>query len=342
MPAWFEETEGGRLLLEASDLRPAPPGSGDSPLGTKAGMIGWKTVERRDGRYFGVGIDGRRWDKPLLQHDGTVALPVALLRQVGTNEFLPVTTAGPQAGQRSLFQAGPNLYVPVTGGPRAGSYSIWDPSGSTTIASLQDSGSDHASGQATALPLSFWHFLRPRDQASSQKLRKISERECAALLKAAEEDRKLEHDIPRGRTKETALGPLEKTLPAVKKLLPTAPERMALGIARFSNGRDEPAPRSSRFATRRSLIRRRNRRPRRRLSISHVIAPRLSGEWSRFRCTEPTKRSRRVRIWQPPRSFSKESPTGAIFRRLATSGSRCWKICLCGAGKRTGGPLQKK
>ena len=162
VPAWFEETEGGRLLLEASDLRPAPPGSGDSPLGTKAGMIGWKTVERRDGRYFGVGIDGRRWDKPLLQHDGTVALPVALC-QVGTNEFLPVTTAGPQAGQRSLFQVGPNLYVPVTGGPRAGSYSLWDPSGSTTIASLQDSAKRlrfRAGDGSAALFLAFFEAAR--------------------------------------------------------------------------------------------------------------------------------------------------------------------------------------
>ena len=47
-------------------------------------MLGWKAVKRRDGSYFGQGIDGRRWDKPLIQADGTFALPVALLRQPGT------------------------------------------------------------------------------------------------------------------------------------------------------------------------------------------------------------------------------------------------------------------
>ena len=183
----------------------APAGCGDSPLGIKGGMIGWKTVRHFDGSYFGVGIDGRRWDKSLLKDDGTFALPIALLRQVGTNEFLPVTTSGLPADD----------------------YSIWDPSGSTIVAKLKDFESDYASGQVTVLPLSFWHFLRARHPASSKKLRGISESDCAALLKAAHEDRELEHAIPRGKTKETASAPLESLLPAVKKLLPTAPERMA-------------------------------------------------------------------------------------------------------------------
>ena len=66
VPAWFEETEGGTVEFGASELMPAPAGAEDSPLGAKDGMLGWKTVKRRDGSYFGQGIDGRRWDKPLL------------------------------------------------------------------------------------------------------------------------------------------------------------------------------------------------------------------------------------------------------------------------------------
>ena len=75
VPPWFEETEGGTIELGASELMPAPTGAEDSPLGTKDGMLGWKAVKRSDGSYFGLGIDGRRWDKPLLQQDGSFAIP---------------------------------------------------------------------------------------------------------------------------------------------------------------------------------------------------------------------------------------------------------------------------
>jgi hypothetical protein len=207
VPPWFEETEGGKIELSTSDLRPAPPGARESPLGTKDGMIGWKTVKRPDGSYFGLGIDGRRWDKPLIQADGKSTWPVALLRQPGTNALLPVTTTGPPGGN----------------------YWIWDPSGSTIVATLEAFQSDVALGQATVLPLLFWHFLRVRDPASSQKLRRVSRADCVALLKAAEEDRALEQVVPRGSGKTAA--ERKNTLSAVKKLLPGAPERMVLGVA---------------------------------------------------------------------------------------------------------------
>ena len=191
---WFEETDGGTIELGASDLRPAPPGAKDSPLGTKDGMIGWKSVKRGDGSYFGMGIDGRRWDKPLIQPDGTDALPVALLRQPGTSEFLPVTTSG----------------------PRMANYWIWDPGGSTVVATVQDFEGDDDDGRATVLPLQFWHFLRARHQASSQKLRGVSHAECAALLKAAAADRAGARRAARrrqksGRKEEPALRPEEAT-----------------------------------------------------------------------------------------------------------------------------------
>ena len=69
-------------------------------------MIGWKTVERRDGSFFGVGIDGRRWDKPLIDYDGSRP-PVALLRQPGTDAYLPVTTRG-TGRMRRLLALGPD------------------------------------------------------------------------------------------------------------------------------------------------------------------------------------------------------------------------------------------
>ncbi len=207
VPPWFEETDGGTIEWGSSDFRPAPTGAKDSPLGTRDGMIGWKTVKRPDGSYFGQGIDGRRWDKPLMDADGTFAMPVALLRQPGTNEFLPVTTTGRGVGN----------------------YTIWDPTGSTMVATTHDFDSDDADEQRTVLPLPFWHFLRQRDRAASLKLRGITHAQCEALLKAVEEDRSLAPVVPHG----SGLGPVErkKLLSALKKLLPEAPKRMALGVA---------------------------------------------------------------------------------------------------------------
>ena len=73
-------------------------------------------------------------------------------------------------------------------------------------------------------------FCKLRDQASSQKLRAITHAQCAALLKAAEEDRALEQVVPHGSGQEAA--ERKNLLSAVKKLLPEAPKRMALGVAR--------------------------------------------------------------------------------------------------------------
>jgi hypothetical protein len=204
VPAWFEETEGGVVAFEFSELVPAPPGTENSPLGAKDGMLGWKAVRRRDGTLFGVGIDGRRWDKP------AALAPIGLLRQPGTQEYLPVTSRD---------------------STRVGHYALWDPSGSTMIAQLQDFADDYAYGQVTLLPLPFWHLLKVRDEASSRKLRAISQDACAALFEAGAEDRAQQAGKLRGRSAEATKDRLARLLCAVKKLLPTAPERMVVGIA---------------------------------------------------------------------------------------------------------------
>jgi hypothetical protein len=210
VPAWFEETDGGTIEFGASELMPMPAGAEDSPMGTKDGMIGWKTVQRRDGSYFGQGIDGRRWDKPLIHQDGLVAWPVGLLRQPGTKEYLPVTTDA----------------------NRAGSYWLWDKGGATVVAIVQIFTRGYAHGQVNVLPLRFWHLLKLRDAASSVKLRAISLDQCAALFKAAAEDRAQQKGPRRGVAFEPPENPLPNLLAAVKNLLPSAPERMALGVAR--------------------------------------------------------------------------------------------------------------
>src|SRR5262249_49349327 len=153
-------------------------------------------VKRRDGSYVGVGIDGRRWDQPLRKLDGSFAIPVALLRQPATNEFLPVTSVG----------------------GRGNHYWLWDPSGTTVVATLESFSRTYAQGQVSVLPLRFWHLLKLRDEASSRKLRTIQRDDCATLLKAAADDRSREQASRHAGGKHAPETPLTSLLPAVKKL----------------------------------------------------------------------------------------------------------------------------
>lgn len=203
VPEWFEDSQGDSVDFGASELLPMPRGAEESPLGVKNGMIGWKAVRRNGNFAFAEGIDGRRWDKPL----GPLS-PVALLRRPGATDYLPVTGAN----------------------GRAGVLSLWDPTGSTVVAVLEPLGHDYAYGQVVIPPLRYWHLLKVRDEASSKLLRTISHEQCAELFKAAAIDRGNQIDRRDGVV---PLGPIDATLPAVKQLLPTAPERLAVGVARI-------------------------------------------------------------------------------------------------------------
>jgi hypothetical protein len=206
VPPWFEQTDGGTIELSACELRKAPVGAEDSPLGVKNGLLGWKAIKRRDGTLYGEGIDGRRWDKPFA--DGTI---IGLLRQPGAEAYLPVTTT-------------------VRG--RYGPYRIWDPTGTTAIADLVNFEPEYAHGQVALLPLVYWHLLKPRDEKSSRLMRDVDMDKCATLYAAATEDRIKNGNVVviGGKAQPVHLA---KLLPAVKQWLPTAPERMALGVARL-------------------------------------------------------------------------------------------------------------
>jgi hypothetical protein len=204
VPAWFEDSQGGAADVGASELLPMPRGAEDSPLGVKDGMIGWKMIRRNGSFAYAEGIDGRRWEKPL----GAFP-PVAMLRRPGAADYLPVSSANGRQGTV---------------------WTLWDPTGSTVVATLQALGHDYACGQVAIPPLRYWHLLKVRDEASSKLLRNISYDQCAELFKAAAIDRG--NQIVR-RDGVVPLGRIDATLPAVKKLLPTAPERLAIGIARI-------------------------------------------------------------------------------------------------------------
>ena len=221
VPPWFEKTDGGELVAENSELHGVPKVAADSPLGTKGGLVGWKTIKRRDGTYFGEGIDGRRWEKPLIDCNGEPEVPVALLQQPGTDSFWPIT---------------------VPRGNRSGPYTLWDPLGTTEISRLVDYNAEDAWGQVTLLPIQFWHLLKPRDIASSKKLRSVSKKQCEALLKAAAEDRAGQAaGAARRKRDQVSEETAPKLLAAVKNFLPNAPERLVLGLVRFVQDSDSRA-----------------------------------------------------------------------------------------------------
>ncbi len=214
VPAFFEKTDGGEIDYDISELFAAPKGLDDSPLGISQRLIGWKTIKRRDASYVGEGIDGRRWDKPLITPQGDAARPIALLPQPGTDEYLPVTTHG----------------------GRSGNYWIWDPAGRTVVAvveDFEDFNEDEPSEQVLVLPIRFWHLMKVRDQGSSKILRKLTEKQSQELLAAAAADLTNRKSSRRKKTQDDGgKATVGRILPVVEKLIPQAPEPLQLGVAR--------------------------------------------------------------------------------------------------------------
>ena len=213
VPAFFEKTEGGKINYELSELLAAPEGLDDSPLGLTKGLLGWKTIERRDGSYVGEGIDGRRWDKPLITPQGEAAMPIALLPLPSTDQYLPVTTYG----------------------SRVGNYWIWDPAGKTVVSIVEDFEAlddDDFDDKAIILPIRFWHLMKPRDEASSRLLRQVTSEQSQELLDAAIVGQGSGQSSRRKRKQDddgkASIGWL---LPAVQKLIPDAPGPLQIGLA---------------------------------------------------------------------------------------------------------------
>ncbi|QDU49517.1 hypothetical protein [Gimesia panareensis] len=214
LPAWFETENRDQVIGYFSQLIPAAAGCAETPLGSQDGMLGWKVVQRGDGSYYGEGIDGRRWDQPLLDGRHGVQAPVGLLKQPGTDSYLPVSAMGETREDVNC---------------------LWDPTGSTVIARLQPFATPYAAGQCVLLPMTYWHLFQPRHEASSRKLRKISLKQCQTFFEEAEQDlNQIKAEQLKDRTlkyDDLPMPPMPKLVAAVKKFLPQAPERMVTGVA---------------------------------------------------------------------------------------------------------------
>ncbi|EDL62252.1 hypothetical protein [Gimesia maris] len=213
LPAWFETENKEKTEYLFSELLPAPVGTEHTPLGTQGGMLGWKAVQRSDGTYYGEGIDGRRWDQPLIDgHNGTQA-PIGLLKQPGGDAFLPVSAQGDTRG---------------------GACCVWDPTGTTVVARLQPFHFGFAAGQSVLLPITFWHLMQPRHMASSRKLRQTSLDQCKKLLQAVNLDLdQIKKELKQKNKKEIQVEELQfpQLHSELTKWLPEAPERLLTGVA---------------------------------------------------------------------------------------------------------------
>lgn len=224
VPSWFESEDGNKVDFRSSYLYQVPDRAHDSPIGCKGGMVGWKVIEKQDGTFSGVGIDGQSWEKPIRESTGTFQTPIGLLRRIGTDGNLPI-----------IKEDGdwPTLL---------------DPQGETAIASLERNYSPFSRGQVVTLPLTYWHFLTPRHEATSKKLRTISNNDTAHLIEVAEGAR-AGADVPkadqgpnipaaaiqvlrgvRPDDEDEAFDAPSSILESVEKLFPKIPERFALGI----------------------------------------------------------------------------------------------------------------
>lgn len=208
VPPWFEQTEGAVVDWRNAQLMPLPTGAESTPMGSQDGMTGWMSFLPRDGVIRCQGIDGRT----SAFQDSHGSQVIGMLRQPGTDAYLPIL----ESGSRSS----------------SGGYRILAPSDGTVVADLSHFNLAYAWGQATVLPLEYWHFLRVRDEASSKKLRTISRDACELLIQTALADRD-EIAATRATTGNTSNVEAARLLAAVNKLLPTAPKRLVTGMTKL-------------------------------------------------------------------------------------------------------------
>jgi len=173
LPAWHEQWTGEERKLEIYELSllPVPEGAPQSPLGQADGKYGWrvrvdmpKKSQWDDNGSEPQGfecesIDGRRFEGKLVDD----LRPRALLR-------LPGADTERLLGEQDVCDTEGN----------AG----WDHSRTPP-----KRGDTRRLDTPWSLPLVFWNFFTPRDEAGSRSLRTISDETAAALLECAQAER---------------------------------------------------------------------------------------------------------------------------------------------------------
>ncbi|MCA9063062.1 MAG: hypothetical protein KDA96_08385 [Planctomycetaceae bacterium] len=146
----------------------------DSPLGSAQGLCGFRVRQHKSGEIEAEGVDGRR-----VSATGSIA-PVALLDQPGGSGKLPCVAQSSRGINRAVRQ---NLQF--TNGVEL---ILMDPGCQFAIAELGGGISRFNRGQAAGMPVTYFHLLRTRDEASSIRLRQITEDQIRNLVAAVQAD----------------------------------------------------------------------------------------------------------------------------------------------------------
>jgi hypothetical protein len=191
MPSFLEDyLQSGEALIEGVCELMHLEAVQNSPLGSKAGQIGWRVKKTKSGKVQSEGIDGRSWSGELQELTAT-----AMVDQPGTSNRLPIT--GGYGWDWSY----------------AGTKALWDSTGKFELAHWDGELGDYNRGQAASFPPMFWHAFQVRDQKTSKALRSINQAQAKKLLSAVFEDREQSDEI------ENPLADLPGTQAALKKWL---------------------------------------------------------------------------------------------------------------------------
>ncbi len=171
LPRFLEDFAAPDRVLDLArcSLMPLPAGAPDSPLGSRDGLIGFRsrTPTREATPVESESIDGRRFVGVVRDDaqdcDGDESTDVVgLLRLPGDDAPRPVV------GERSgRWSDAPRLAAPD------GAF----------IGSTTDEA--YAGADPCVPPVEYWHFMRPRDAAGSIALRAVDDATAAALIDAA-------------------------------------------------------------------------------------------------------------------------------------------------------------
>ncbi|MGV3484396.1 MAG: DNA-binding protein, partial [Planctomycetaceae bacterium] len=210
VPAFFEENlpSGSAVAYQFSYLMPCPEQQGESPVGSKHGLIGWRVVRRRDWTFECQGIDGRNCVvTPEQQSTRGDYVPEAMIDKPGTKSHW-------------ILHHGGKL-VDADTGIGFGAYGVND---------------KYAFGQPTLLPHIFFNLMRPRCLESSKVLRKLTLKQATELLAAGlrnHEAFKKKEDPAHPDPDRTA------AITAAQQALPKAPPRLIAGVARLARAAAE-------------------------------------------------------------------------------------------------------
>ncbi|MFI1830604.1 hypothetical protein ACH41E_29830 [Streptomyces sp. NPDC020412] len=170
VPSFFDSAlgTGGSLMEQYCRLLPVPSGFEGSPFGTRDGLLGWWVrSEPNSGTATACSVDGSSTSAAVTKRSTrfsyrTEAVPMPPMRLPAGAVLHPLETRGQRTRIEFRDDQGLLLSSVVEGS--------W--------------GGAYAAGTMAVPPVAYWHALRPRDEAGSAALRKVTDTEAGKLVAA--------------------------------------------------------------------------------------------------------------------------------------------------------------